>query len=63
MTHAARAARRAGIHALHHLTLLTGILAFPFVLLTRNAGVSLPVGAVVSRIHDTYDRVVDATDK
>jgi hypothetical protein len=61
MTHAVRAAHRAGVHALHHLTVLAGILAFPLVLLTRKAGVRLPIGAVVSRIHDAYEAVVDST--
>ncbi|SHH25329.1 hypothetical protein [Halobaculum gomorrense] len=60
MTHAVRAAHRAGVHALHHLTVLTGILAFPLVLLTRKVGVRLPMGAMVSRIHDAYEAVVDA---
>ncbi|UIO98963.1 hypothetical protein Hbl1158_10500 [Halobaculum sp. CBA1158] len=63
MTHAVRAARRAGVHALHHLTVLTGILAFPLVLLTRKAGVRLPMGSIVSRIHDAYERVVDAANE
>lgn len=61
MTHAVRAAHRAVVHAIHHLTVLAGILAFPFVLLTRKAGVRLPMGSAVSRIRDTYERVVDAT--
>ena len=61
MTHAVRAAHRAGVHAIHHLTVLAGILVFPFVLLTRRAGVRLPMGPVVSRIRDTYEGVVDAT--
>ena len=63
MTHAARAVRHAGLHALHHLTVLAGILVFPFVLLSRRAGVRLPIGSVVARIHDAYDAAVDtATD-
>lgn len=61
MTYAVRAAHRAGVHALHHLTVLTGILAFPLILLTRRAGVRLPMGSFVSRIRDTYERVVEAT--
>lgn len=61
MTYAVRAAHRAGVHALHHLTVLTGILVFPFILLTRRAGVRLPMGSIVSRIHDAYERVVDTT--
>lgn len=61
MTHAVRAARRAGVHAIHHLTVLAGICAFPLVLLTRKAGLRLPMGAAVSRIRETYEAVVDAT--
>lgn len=60
MTHAARAVRHAGLHALHHLTVFAGILAFPLVLLGRRVGVRLPIGAAVARIHGAYDAAVDA---
>ncbi|WP_277552503.1 hypothetical protein [Halobaculum limi] len=62
MTHAARTVRHAGLNALHHLTVLAGILAFPFVLLSRRVGVSIPMGAVVSRIHDAYERALDSDE-
>ncbi|WP_435064977.1 hypothetical protein [Halobaculum sp. EA56] len=59
MTHAARAVRHAGLNALHHLTVLAGILAFPVALLGRRAGVTLPIGRVVARIHEAYDAAAD----
>lgn len=62
MTHAARAVRHAGLNALHHLTVFAGILAFPLVLLSRRIGVSIPMGAVVSRIHDAYERALDGDE-
>lgn len=62
MTHAVRAVRNAGLYALHHLTVFAGILAFPLVLLSRRAGVPLPMGSVVSRIHDAYESTAESTD-
>ncbi|MFC7096174.1 hypothetical protein [Halobaculum marinum] len=62
MTQAARAVRHAGLHALHHLTVFAGICAFPFVLLSRQVGIRLPIGGVVARIHDAYDAAVDAAE-
>ncbi|QZX98866.1 hypothetical protein [Halobaculum rubrum] len=60
MTHAAHAVRTVGLNALHHLTVLAGILAFPVVLLGRRAGVTLPFGQVVARIHDAYDAAAES---
>lgn len=59
MTTATRSVRTAGLFAIHHLTVLAGIMLFPFALLTRRAGVTLPMGAVLSRIHDAYDATVN----
>ena len=62
MTHAVRAVRTTGLFALHHLTVLAGILAFPLVFLGRQVGLRLPMGAVVARIHEAYDAATDAGD-
>lgn len=62
MTTVARSVRTAGLFALHHTTVFAGILLFPFALAGRRAGVTLPLGSVVTRIHDAYDAAVDAED-
>ncbi|WP_348608991.1 hypothetical protein [Halobaculum rarum] len=64
MTHAARAVQTVGLNALHHLTVLAGILAFPVVLLGRRAGVTLPIGGIVARVHEAYDAAAaDSADE
>lgn len=65
MTHTARAVRHFGLNALHHFTVLAGILVFPFVLLSRRVGLRIPMGSLVARIHDAHERAVtaDETDR
>jgi len=50
--------RRATLLALYQLTVAVGILLLPLVLLTRQAGVVVPVGRLVDRVGAAY---ADAT--
>jgi len=46
----------AALFMLYQLSLLAGILLFPLAVLTRRAGLELPVHRVVSRLGSAYEQ-------
>jgi hypothetical protein len=46
----------AALFVLYQLSLLAGILLFPLAVLTRRAGLELPVHRVVSRLGSAYEQ-------
>jgi hypothetical protein len=50
---------RALLFAAYQTALLLGIVTFPLALLTERAGVSLPVGRLVDRLGEAYERAAD----
>jgi hypothetical protein len=44
------------LFAAYQTALLLGIITFPLALLTERAGVSLPVGRLVDRLGEAYER-------
>jgi len=51
-------AHRAAMFALYQLTILFGILVMPIALLTRQAGVSVPVHRIIGRMEAAYERTL-----
>lgn len=47
--------RRASLFALYQLSILFGIVAMPLALLTRQAGLNVPVHRLLTRIETAYD--------
>jgi len=56
MTKVTTAAQRTTTYALHQTAVLFGILTLPLALVARRAGVVLPVGRLVERANEVYDR-------
>lgn len=51
--------RRASLFALYQLSVLLGIALLPLAVLTRRAGVTLPVGRAVTRLGDAYEEAAE----